>query len=246
MATFNTASVPQLVSNEEIDMMFYGMMADIKQPVLNSGLYKVEQWPLHSGDTKEYSRIDLEKYASYKSEGAQANSTNPIQGYNKKATLRQFSMIYTASCEIYYRHKYGALEKFVGGLSGQLINRRELDLTHRITFGTATSYTDKDGNTIDTTVGDGLALFSTSHTLTGSATTYRNILANNPAFSQTNLESMETMVRDNGFNNFGELTNSLDFDILWSGDDALTVNAIREVLQSTAKVSATNEGVVNV
>jgi len=38
--------------------------------------------------------------------------------------------------------------------------RAAIDLTHRFTFATATSYVDMDGDTVSTVVGDGLALVS--------------------------------------------------------------------------------------
>ena len=124
-------------------------------------------------------------------------------------------------------------------------NRIELDLSHRITFATATSYTSKEGVTIDTTVGDTLALASTVHTVRGAATTYRNRLANNPVFSKGGVEGMEQMIIENTINQFGEKV-TVPYDILWSTEDANTVNTIKEFLRSTAAPEATNAGVVNV
>ena len=81
------------------------------------------------------------------------------------------------------------MSKALRSLGEATRQRMELDLTHRFTFGTATSYTDLDGETVSTTVGDGLALFSASHTVPDSSTTYRNIVANNPVFSRGGLEA---------------------------------------------------------
>jgi len=64
------------------------------------------------------------------------------------------------------------------------MSREDLNLSMFISFGTATSYTDMDGQTVDVSTGDSLAPFYSAHTLTGSTTTFRTILANNPAFSE--------------------------------------------------------------
>ena len=121
----------------------------------------------------------------------------------------------------------------------------ELDLQHRITFGTATTYTTKEGVSRDIATGDTLAVFATAHTLTQSSTTYRNILANNPQLARGSLESMEKLVVENTVNNFAEKM-SVDYDILYTTDDPNTVNTAKEILNSTASPAAPNSGVVNV
>jgi len=50
---------------------------------------------------------------------------------------------------------------------------------------------------------------------------------------------------ENALNNMAQKV-ALDFDTLFTTDDPNTVNTAREILQSTAKVSAPNEGVKNV
>ena len=116
----------------------------------------------------------------------------------------------------------------------------ELDLSHRITFGTATSYVDMDGVTVDLTVGDGLSLFNAAHTVRGSATTYRNILSGNPAFSKSSLEGMEKLVVEETINQFGEKM-AMPFDIIFSTDDPNTVNTIRTELNSTSSTTVESE-----
>jgi len=122
----------------------------------------------------------------------------------------------------------------------------ELDLQHRITFATSTSYTDQDGRSVDIAVGDTLALASTAHTVRGSSTTFRNRLANSPQLSRGALESMEKMRVENNINQFGQKV-AVNDDILFTTDDPNTVNTARELLQSTASVtSGANAGVTNV
>jgi hypothetical protein len=124
--------------------------------------------------------------------------------------------------------------------------RIELDLAHRISFGTAASYVDMDGDTVDLTMGDGLSLFNTAHTVRGAATTYRNRLAGNAAFSKSALEGIEKLCVEQTINQFGEKM-TMPFDVLFSSDDPNTVNTIMTELNSMASTTVqVNEGVINV
>ena len=147
--------------------------------------------------------------------------------------------------EMKHENKYPEIVStlFNGGRKGP--NTLDLDLSMRFAFMTATSYTDAAGRTIATTVGDTFQLAYSAHTLKGSSTEYRNILANNPRLSKGALEGMERLVTENTYNNLGEKMVAT-FDILWTTDDPNTVNTAREYLQSTAAIEATNSGVKNV
>jgi len=93
--------------------------------------------------------------------------------------------------------------------------------------------------------GKQVSLASTAHTLRGSSTTYRNILANNPRLSKGALEAIERLAVEETFNQFGEKM-TMSFDILWTTDDPNTVNTAREYLQSTADVEGAHSGIKNV
>jgi len=121
----------------------------------------------------------------------------------------------------------------------------ELDLTHRFTFGTATSYTDMDGIVVSTTVGDTKALFATDHTVPGSANTFRNIVANNPIFSKGGLEAAETLFTSQLIDSNGNKIVSMP-DTIITSDDPNTVNTVREYLKSVAAPTSNNSGVTNV
>ena len=122
--------------------------------------------------------------------------------------------------------------------------RKELDLTHRFTFANATSYTDMDGNTIDNTGGDSLALVYSAHTLKHSDSTWRNRVANDPVFSAAALELAEQVASVNILNNFGE-TREIDFNVIFSGKNPATVRSIRRVLESSSDVDYDNPGILN-
>jgi len=115
-----------------------------------------------------------------------------------------------------------------------------LNLSLFLSFGVSTSYTNKNGRVVDVSTGDGLSLWNTAHTLTGSSTTYRNQLASNPAFSESSLELMEDLYVTNIYTNLGEQVGS-NPDVIFSTDNPTLVNTIKRVIQSTAQISAPNE-----
>lgn len=179
----------------------------------NSGFVKVMNIPANSGESREFGEIDSNEYISVKGESEQAKRGKAQIGYKKIMYAQRIAENFGISYEMRTRGKYPEIVAGLTALGRKPALTIDLDLSHRITFGTATSYTDRDGRTVSTTCGDGLALFSTAHTLTQSSTTYRNRLANNPQLSKGSLEAMQTMIVENSFNNLGEKM-AATFDIL--------------------------------
>jgi len=239
----STATLSDFVRNAEI--LFLKGLDAIPMEARNSGIFRVDNIPDHKGNTKEYSEIDLEEYAKKKKEGDQSARAKVQQGYSKIGTLYRVSLDIGITWEMRHHNKYMEVITRLTNLGSVAGKRMELDLSHRITFATATSYTDMDGETVDTTVGDGFQWAYTAHELKGSATTYRNRLANNPVFSKGALEGMEQMIIENSLNQFGEKM-TIPYDIIWSTEDPNTCNTIAEYLKSTASPDAINSGVANV
>lgn len=227
------------------DIIFMKAMDSISMEARSSGLFRVESISDNTGNTREYTEIDLEQYADVKAEGDQATRARVQQGYSKVATLYRIGKDIGITYEMRHYNKYPEVVSRLTNLGQMVARRMELDLQHRVTFATSTSYTDLNQRTVDVTVGDTLALASTVHTVRGSSTTFRNRLANNPVFSKGALEGMEKMIIENSINQFGEKM-VVSYDLLWSTDDPNTVNTIREYLKSTASPDANNNGVVNV
>lgn len=219
--------------------------ASVPETMRRSGLVNEVSMADHTGDKRTFEEIDLEEYATNKDEGDQADSAKVQAGYSKDATLVRRGKDISITVEMRKRNKYPQVLARLTNLGKLVRNRLDLDLSHRIGFGTATTYEDMDGVTVDISTGDSLALFSTAHTLRGSASTYRNRLANNPQLSKGAMEGMEKLIVEQTLNQFGEKM-SQEFDILWTTDDPNSVNTARELLQSTAAVSAPNAGVTNV
>lgn len=244
MDNLSTVSLSDFVRNA---MIIWLRGADEFPMVMRrSGIVKEVAIPQNSGNTREFSSIDLEQYARIKGEREQAEYAKDQQGYSKTGTLYRIAFAEAITYEMRTQGKYPEVIAKLTNLLPTAMNRMELDLQHRITFATATSYTDMDGRTVDTTVGDTLALASTAHTVRGSATTFRNRLANSPQASIGALEAMEKMRVENNINQFGQKVPTSD-DILWTTDDPNTINTVRVLLQSTASIDpGANDQVKNV
>ena len=240
----STVNLTDFVRNAEITWL---KGQDAFTPMARrSGLVREISIPNNTGNTREFSEIDLELYAKVKGERDEAKYTKVQQGYSKTGTLYRIAFAEAITYEMRTQGKYLDVQQRLLNLLPTASRRMELDLQHRITFASATSYTDMDGRTISTTVGDGFQLAYTAHTVRGSASTFRNRLANNPQVSRGSLEAMEKMRVENSINQFGQKVPVND-DILWTTDDPNTNNTVRELLQATASVtSGDNDGVPNV
>jgi hypothetical protein len=210
-----------------------------------SGIFVVESIPDNSGETRDYQEIDLELYADNKGQGDQAGRAKVQLGYNKLVSVKRIAKDIGITYEMRRFNNYPDVVRRLTNLAELPANRLELDLQHRLGFGTAATYTDKNGATVEITCGDGLALWSTAHLLRGTSTTYRNRLAGNPQLSKGALEGMERLVTEETLNNFGEKITAT-FDILWTTDDPVTCNTALEYLNSVAAPDFANSGVTNV
>ena len=226
------------------DVIWIQGFQSVEPAMVNSGLVKIMNIDENTGNTREFSEIDTNEYLSYKGEGDQSARAKVQQGYSKTMTKYRVAENIGITYEMRHENKYPEVTNAIldGGRKGP--NTIDLDLSHRLSFGTATSYTDRDGRTIATTVGDGYQLFYTAHTLAGSSTTFRNRLAGNPQLSKGALESMEQLIVEQCYNHLGE-KKTANFDILWITDDANTKNTAMEYMKSVADPDAVHSGVIN-
>lgn len=208
-------------------------------------LFIEDQIGAGNGATKRYDEVDVETYADVKAEGANSKKARVGVGYNVTMTARTFSKEVEITLEMRNDNRYAEVGTYLTNLSEFCDNKEDLDLTHRFTFATSTSYTDRNGESVTTTVGDGLALLNSAHTLAFSSTTYNNRVTGDPAFSESALESALLIAATQVYSNFAEKRN-INFNTIVSGNDPSTVRTIRQVLESTADVDAVQEGVKNV
>ncbi len=219
----------------------------VTQAMLTSGLVKKISIPANTGNTREISSIDTNQYLTLKPEGDQAARGQVQQGYSNTITSFRVAENIGITYEMRTQNKYTEVVNRLTSAGKKGPDTIDLDLSHRITFGNDTSYVDRDGRTIDVTTGASTSqqLFDTDHPLAGSATTYRNRLANNPRISKGAMEGMERLVVEETYNALGEKVTAI-FDILWTTDDPNSVNTVKEYLKSTGNPEAAHAGVTNV
>lgn len=238
----NTISLPDLTSLTQQRFVQGASLVMDYEPV--KSLYISDDAPANTGSTKQYNEIDGETYASYKPEGADASKARVIMGYSKTMTKRRFAKEIDITYEMRNENRQVEIVSQLTNLSQFCYQRMALDLTHRFTFCTATSYTDMDGESVSTTVGDGLALVSSVHTLTGSSTTYSNVITGNPVFSKGAFQVARGLANTQMLTNFGD-QRVLEFDTVVTGDDPATVDAVKVLIQSNTDPTQNNPGVVN-
>lgn len=202
-----------------------------------------------TGDTRRYAEaIDSTQYAGVRDEGDSANQAEVQYGYEKD--LQTYTIALEKSITKHMRDvgKDQEVVRMITDLTEVCPNTIDLDLAHRLTFAWSTSYVRTAGNTsttINTTVGDGLALISAVHTLTGSATTYSNQITGNPQFSKGALETAEKLFVEQTYDNLGVLAH-MRADTIITTNDPNTNNQVRELLHATANVDTSNSGTMNV
>ena len=200
--------------------------------------------PTGYGNSKIYNEIDVETFGNLKREGDDANKKKVGLGYSKTVVAKRIA----AEVDITYEmRKYRRDEQVISTFTDLYHfcpQRMELDANHIFSFAGSTSYTDMDGETVTTTVGDGLALGSASHTLAFSDDTYSNLVPNSPQYSQGALELAEKRFATQIFNNFGQ-KRTLRATHLLCADNPVVLRAMKQTIQSTADVDTNNSGIVN-
>lgn len=210
-------------------------------------LYKVETIPNHTGTERIHDEYDTETYGHYKAEGADATKVAVIKGWTKTATMRRFAAEIDLTHEM---NKFATSDSQIvnkmTSLSKYCPQRQALDLTHRFTFATSTSYTDMDGETVDVSMGSttATALVDSTQDLTGSSATYSTVITGTPYFSQGGFQVARERANTQIVSNFGE-RRVYRFKYIVTGDDPATCDEVYKLHGSNTDIDQDNPGVVN-
>lgn len=207
-------------------------------------LFIVDEIGKGMGNSKRYDEIDTQTFGRRKYEAAASAKAQVGVGYEVTMLKKRIAMEIDITQEMRDENRYPEVQSLITNLTHFCPQRIELDLTHRLTFADATSYTDMDGDSVDITVGDGLALASSVHTLKFSSTTYSNRVSGDPIFSRGAMESAELLTVTNILSNFGE-RRVIPFNAIITGDDPNTCNNVKQFLESTTDVDQNNPNVIN-
>lgn len=208
-------------------------------------LYNSEFVGAGQGSSKRIEEFDGQTFASYKPEGTNSAKAFVGAGYSTDMVARTFSKEIEITVEMRNDNRYAQIGQLITDLSTFCENRQDLDLTHRFTFATSSSYTDMDGETVTITMGDGNPLAYSAHTLAFSSTTYSTRLTGDPAFSQGSYEAIMIQATTQCYNNFGE-QRMLDWNTIFTTQHQPTVRAVQQMLNSMADIDAVQAGIVNV
>lgn len=207
-------------------------------------LFKKVDVPKNTGNSRKFYEVDGETYAHYKAEGANATKAKAGMGYTVTMTKRRMAAEIDITYEMRNENRDPEIVRELTNLAMHCPQRLALDLTHVFTFCTATSYTDMDGETVSTAMGDTYALVYAAHTLNLSSTTYSNVITGNPAFSKGAFQIARERGNTQLLSNFGE-RRVYNFNTVISGDDPSTVDEVRILKNSTTDPTQNNSGVVN-
>lgn len=208
-------------------------------------LFIVDPIGMNQGTEKLYQEFDMQTFARAKGEGVNTAKVQAGTGYTKLARLKRIGAEIDITEEEMKYNKYPQVINKMKNLSTFVRQRQELDLTHRLTFATATSYVNMDGQVVDITCGDAAALQSASHLTAFSGVGYSNVITGNPVFSETNLAIAELVGVTQVVSNYGE-KRVMNFNKLFCADYPAVHNLMRQVIQSTAQIAAPNAAVTNV
>lgn len=242
-AEISLLKLPQL--GDLIERKFEKALMEVPQVLKNSSIVVKEPMPMNTGLFKRFAeRITTDTYSNVRPEGADSAVAKVQYGYEKDLVIIPRTKQISITKLMRDAGKNREIKDLISILVNTIPNGIELDLSHRLSFAWSTSYTDRDGQAIDTTVGDGLALISNVHTLTGSATTYSNQIPSNPAFSKTALIAAEKLVIEQTYDNMW-VKKILNFNTIITTDDPDTCIAVKELLNASADVSTSNSGTFN-
>jgi len=238
----NTATLPEF---SDLIIKQFSHQKEMVMPAA-AQLFIQEDLSGWGSDTKRYDEVDIETFAKLKREGENSQKAKSGVGYNKTMQARRYAMEINVSWEYRrYSQQYATRVKAdLTNMNHFIPQRFDLNLSHVFSFATSTSYTDMDGETIDVSAGDELALAYSAHTLAHSSETYRNRVNGDPTMSQGALEAAESLFVTDILSNFGE-RRVLTPNKIFTSDDPNTCRTLRQILNSTADVDAAQAGVEN-
>jgi len=235
--TINTTNFSDFVANMTINFR----RSFDEFPKVASQLYDVQSTDVTTGDESSLAGFTV---AKLKKEGEDFAYLDINQGYRKAWTVYEIGGMTKITWLMRVGNKYREMNDRINNLGKSTAKRMEWDLTHRFTFGTATTYTNLDGESVSITTGDSLQLFYSLHTVP-MGSTYRNIIAKNPVLSKGGLEAAEKLFATQMLDSNGETINEVP-DTLITSNDPTTVNTALEYLKSTTAPDGGVSGIYNV
>lgn len=197
-----------------------------------------------SGTVKEYLEYDGETFADDMAEGTDANKAKVGIGYKLTVNMERFGKEIEVTEIERMRNKVREVQNKLVSFNQFIPQREELDLTHRLTYATSTSYTNKNGRSVACATADTKALAYSAHTLAHVSTTCRNRVSGDPLFSSGSLLLAMKLAATEILSNFGE-KRVMNFSHVFFADNPDVEFEVLKVLKSTSDVTQNNSSVIN-
>lgn len=193
--------------------------------------------------TSEHSGISMAMTARRRDDGDDAYVGTLKQDYTKNFTQAEIALQMDVTKQLRKFDNYEEIMKRMRLLGKGAERRIELDLAMLLSYAWSTSYTNLDGETVTTSVPDGLALIDDAHTCNGSSSDFSNeVSTTHDPISTDVLEDLEEK-----FNNFldadGRNVPVLP-DTIITGRHAPTVHTTKRILNSD-KLQGTTDNDTN-
>lgn len=148
MTQINTASLPQFT--DLVKRTFTNTVKSLPNIMRNAPFVNVEKIASNTGLYKRFGeRLHRSEYGSFRAEGDQSKVARVQYGYEKDLAVSTISSSISITQLMREGGKNQDIIDSVLSLGLVVDNRMDLDLSHRFTFATATTYVDQDGRTTD-------------------------------------------------------------------------------------------------
>lgn len=243
----STSTLPQF--GDLVNRTFTNLPKTLKNQMRDAKFVITDAIAHGNGDYRRYAQdLSRTRYAGIRAEGNTSGQGVLQYGYEKDAHPYTVSQQFSITKRMKEAGKMNMVHRTVRNIGSIWPDTIDLDLSHRLTFAWSTSYSRTAGGngavTIDTTVGDGLALINTAHTLTGSATTYSTQITGNPQFSEGALETALKSFVEETYDNLG-VKMAVYPDCIITTDDPNTCNEVAKLMKATADTGTSNSGTHN-
>jgi hypothetical protein len=183
----------------------------------------------------------MDNFAHTTLDGGNFYENESVYGDELTVTQAKFTSSTEITTGVEYYDQYNVAEVLEGseGLGRNHSNRLEQDIQQFVKNGATGSFTNIDGDVITVQSADAVSLFSNSHTVNGSSSTYDNLDAT--AFGQTGLEALGNLAR-NGLNHEGQRSNHV-MNVIFSTTEVGNTELIKEYRNSTGHVEDGAHGI---
>lgn len=241
-----TATAPQLYDLQKRMITKDERLKDIGRQFNDRLMSLYQRDPFNGdGEFKNVTELSMETYGYRQPEGTSPKTTRFGIGREFNFSYDDYGVAYVATERaLMNANRHRSVIEGMMNLTRQLFERRYLDGVLRFSYGSDSSYVDRDGHTVDVTGIDGLSIFNSAHTLPHSPKTFSNIVPSNPSLSKSGLLAAENMFKTEMFDGYGAQKRMRPNTLVVTDDSTLVYNAT-QIYGSNTEIGQDNPNVIN-